>query len=229
MEEEEPVWYDHPQPAATTRLSVEDLSQTCRRNCYSALGRAFCSHCCHGHYTRWWVSCTIPVHVDAAGQPTFPKHYSSGNPVEDDVIGGIAAEDYVTPFARDAYCTRCTRAFSTGLCFHHHQNCGRDSIVHRIEEHGGRHYVRCRGDEKWLADLDILLGDPVAGEDYGDLMLLPLLTRKPGVCVQCAGPVPNPFWWRCSPACAESHDQEVARRRERRDEAKHAKLHVVGG
>jgi hypothetical protein len=90
----------------------------------------------------------IPVHVDAAGQRTFPKHYPNGKPFEDRVVKGIVAEDYATHFQRDAYCTRCMRAFSTGLCFHHHRDCGRDAIVRRIEEHDGRHYVRCRGDEK---------------------------------------------------------------------------------
>nr|TKW41033.1 hypothetical protein SEVIR_1G287200v2 [Setaria viridis] len=223
----ESIWKDQPQRTANMRLAVEDLSQTCRRDRYYPLCiAAFCNHCCRGHHdTRWWDDLAIPVHVDAAGQPTFPKHFPNGNPIEDWIVKRMVEEHYATPFKRDAYCTRCMRAFSTGLCFHHQQYCGRDFIVRRIEEHDGRHYVRCRGDEKWFADLENMLGDPV-GEDYGELMLLPLLTRKPGICVQCAGPVPNPFWWRCSRACAASHDQEVARRRERR-EARRAALQIA--
>lgn len=72
-------------------------------------------------------------------------------------------------------------------------------------------HVRCRGDEGRA------LGDPV-DDDGGDLMLVPLLRRDPPcTCVQCGGPVPHPVWFRCSPPCAARHDEELARRRERRD------------
>lgn len=203
------------------RLEVEeeeDLSEACRRDCFCAMCMiAFCSHCCrcHHHMKLAGCNCVLYVDTDAAGRPVFPKRYPNGELIEDFMLERLVAQDYVTTLNMDAYCTKCTHAFCTGICSHHHQYCGRDAIVRRIEEHGGRHYVRCKGDEKWFAELETVLGDPV-GEDYGDLMLLPLLRRRQGACAQCGGPVPRPVWSRCSPACAAKHDQEVAQRRERR-------------
>ncbi|KAL6633733.1 hypothetical protein ACP70R_026404 [Stipagrostis hirtigluma subsp. patula] len=218
-------------PLVKRRLEVEDLSQTCRRDRYCLMClEAFCSHCCHWHHYNPAFHGAIPVGVDAAGEPTFTKHYpGSGDPIQDYILDDIAGEDYATPLARDAYCLRCMIAFCSDVCHHHHRDCGVGYIL-RIEERGGRHCVRCRGDEVWFADLESILGDPVADDDDGELMLLPLLRREPGTCAQCGGRVPRPLCSRCSPACAASHDLELAQRRERRDAwraaRRLAKLHI---
>ncbi|CAN6253681.1 unnamed protein product [Urochloa humidicola] len=229
-----PTWYDS-EPIASRHLGMEeDLSQSCRRDHYCAMClEAFCSHCCYMEHIRYPCAVIPIVGVDAAGQLTFCRRYPAldGELIEDCIISCILQHNYAARLTRDAYCIRCRRTFSTGICYHHHRSCGRDSIIRRIEEHDGRHYIRCKGDEKWFAHVESILGDPV-GEDYGDLMLLPLLRRKAGVCMQCGGPTPYPLWARCSPACAASHDQEVDRRRERRDARlavrQLAKLHVNG-
>ena len=69
-----------------------------------------------------------------------------------------------------------------------------------------------------------MLGDPVVGEDYDDLMLLPLLRREPDTCVQCraARCRPDLLWPLCTPSRAASHDRELTRCRERRDAAPNA-------
>lgn len=147
----------------------EDLSRTCRRDSYCmGCWRAFCSHCCYEDHCAWRCS-VIPVGVDDAGQrqPTFCKRYPpDGDPIKDYLVNLILEQDFAARFARDAYCIRCGCAFSTGICQRHHRDCGRDRIVRRIEERDGRHYIRCRGDEKWLAHVERILGDPVVGEDY---------------------------------------------------------------
>ena len=70
-----------------------------------------------------------------------------------------------------------------------------------------------------------MLGDPVVGEDYDDLMLLPLLRREPDTCVQCraARCRPDLLWPLCTPSRAASHDRELTRCRERRDAAPNAR------
>lgn len=128
----------------------------------------------------------------------------------------IAKEDYVTPLPRDAFCVQCQTAFCTGVCPHHHARCGPDAIV-RIEERDGQHCVRCTGSELWFPYMESILGDPVGDDEQGEHLLLPVLRRTPGTCVQCGGQVSNSLSSHCSAPCAANHHREVVQRRERRE------------
>jgi hypothetical protein len=68
--------------------------------------------------------------------------------------------------------------------------------------------------------MESILGDPV-GEDvdwHGRYqLLLPVIRRTPGRCVQCGGQVQLGFKQHCSETCATAHRREVALRRERRE------------
>ncbi|CAN6286592.1 unnamed protein product [Urochloa humidicola] len=209
-------------PWAEEALEVADLSRSCRRDSYcTPCARAFCSHCCGRHHVTGFHD-VIRIPLDAAtGRPVIPTHYDepaglAEEPITipDFIADPMAAADYTTPLAVDAYCLDCTAAFCSSSCGHHRRG---GCATLRVEERGGRHYVRCGGDEGWFADLERILGDPVDGGD-GETMLVPLLRRNPPFsCLQCGGPVPHPVWFRCSPSCAERHKQELARRRQRRD------------
>ncbi|CAN6309025.1 unnamed protein product [Urochloa humidicola] len=213
-------------PLVEEELEVADLSRSCRRDSYcTPCARAFCSHCCGRHHAIGFHD-VIRIPLDAAGRPVIPTHYDGPGSAQEQIIipdfiaDRMAAADYTTPLAVDAYCFDCMAAFCSSSCSHHHR---RGCVILRIEERGGRHYVRCSGDEEWFADLERILGDPVDGGD-GETMLVPLLRRNPPCsCLQCGGPVPHPVWFRCSPSCAELHNRELARRRERRHDMRAAR------
>jgi hypothetical protein len=113
----------------------------------------------------------------------------------------------------------CERIFCAGDCPHHHDVCGRHAVL-RIEEHGGRHCVRCTGSEPWFPHMESILGDPVAEgvDDNGQRqLLLPVLRRAPGTCAQCGADVNWDLKRYCSEYCAAAHRRDVALRRERRE------------
>jgi hypothetical protein len=97
--------------------------------------------------------------------------------------------------------------------------CGPGAVL-RIEQRDGRYCVRCTDSEPWFPYMEGILGDPV-GEDvdrHGKYqLLLPVIRRAPGRCVQCGGQVQLGFKQHCSEICATAHRQEVALRRERRE------------
>nr|CAB3492960.1 unnamed protein product [Digitaria exilis] len=145
------------------------LSRTCRRDSYCAVcTKAFCSHCCGFHHSWTGFHVVIPIALDAAtGQPSLPTHYpGSRDPIPAFIADRMAAADYATPLAVDAYCVACMAPFcERAACYHHRRGCGGGDAVLRLEVRGGRHYVRCRGDEDWFSYLERILGDPVADDD----------------------------------------------------------------
>ncbi|CAL4950770.1 unnamed protein product [Urochloa decumbens] len=218
-------------------LQVEDLfSETCRRDCYCLkCQRAFCSHCCgfhHGH-TNWGGDMVVRVGLDAAGgHPVFPTHTAGGgHRIPRPIAEEIAAEDYTSRLARDAFCLHCGRAFCAAVCSHHHhdhssEGIPADAAVLRVEERGGRICVRCAGTEWWAPHMDVALGDPVhVGEDERGQYyeLLPVLRFERGSCLRCGGAVPRLPSTFCSDLCNQAHHRETEERRRRR-EARHAAL-----
>jgi hypothetical protein len=67
--------------------------------------------------------------------------------------------------------------------------------------------------------MESILDDPV-GEDVDSHgrypLLLPVMRRAPGRCVQCGGHVQLDFKHHCSETCATAHLRKVALRREAR-------------
>jgi predicted nucleic acid-binding Zn ribbon protein len=216
-------------------LQVEDLfSDTCRRDYYCIkCQRAFCSHCCgshHGH-TNWGRNMIVRVGLDAGGRPVFPTHTTDGRRIPRFIAEEIAAEDYTSRLARDAFCLHCGRAFCAGVCSHHdHRSEGLPDAVVRVEERGGRHCVRCEGTEWWTALMDGALGDPVhVGEDERGQYyeLLPVVRFEHGNCLRCGAAVPRLPSTFCSDLCNQAQYRETEERRRRR-EARHAAL-AYGG
>ncbi|KAM0845749.1 hypothetical protein ACQ4PT_056154 [Festuca glaucescens] len=208
---------------ASSPLEFEDLSQTCRRDRYCQLCfRAFCSHCC-SHHTRVPSHSVIPVDIDAGGKLVFSTTWEFGNSPESsrlrhDVISAIAAEDYATRLPRDLYCMICKKIFCSGACLHHgHEGPG---PVLCIVERDGRYCVRCTGSEPWFPYIVSILGDRVGEhvDQHGKYqLLLPVIRRAPGSCVQSGGQIQLDFKQHCSETCATAHRREVALRRARRD------------
>ncbi|CAL4977130.1 unnamed protein product [Urochloa decumbens] len=216
-------------------LQVEDLfSET---DCYCLkCQRAFCSHCCgfhHGH-TNWGGDMVVRVGLDAGGggQPVFPTHTAGGgHRIPRPIAEEIAAEDYTSRLARDAFCLHCGRAFCAAVCDHHHDRSGEGipaggAVLRVVEERGGRICVRCEGTEWWAPHMDVALGDPVhVGEDERGQYyeLLPVLRFERGSCLRCGGAVPRLPSTFCSDLCNQAHHRETEERRRRR-EARHAAL-----
>ncbi|RLN23050.1 hypothetical protein C2845_PM07G04870 [Panicum miliaceum] len=212
-------------------LQVEDLfSKTCRRDHFCIkCQRAFCSHCCGFHHIHinWGVNMVVRVDLDAGGRPVFPTHTMDGHRIPRFIAEEIAAEDYTSRLARDAFCLHCGVAFSAGDCSHHdHRAEGLPDAVVRVEERGGRPCVRCAGTEWWTAHMDVALGDPVhAGEDERGQYyeLLPVVRFEHGNCLRCGRAVPRLPSTFCSDLCNQTHHRETEERRRRR-EARHAAL-----
>jgi hypothetical protein len=88
-------------------------------------------------------------------------------------------------------------------------------------ERDGRHCVRCTGSEWWFPYVEMILDDPVHDDDDGDHQLLPVLTAKPGKCVQCGGRYLDALTRNapslCSTGCSDRHERALAGRRQRRE------------
>ncbi|KQK03607.1 hypothetical protein BRADI_2g08853v3, partial [Brachypodium distachyon] len=205
-----------------------DLWGACRRRCFCVTClHAFCPHCCDAHHSPRQLHLVIRVDVvnsHAGGRRlVFATHYSDGEPIyPSHVQDTIASEDYATWLPRDAFCLLCHAAFSAAACRDHH---GRHhgprvpEAVLRIEERGVRHCVRCTGSEWWFPYVEMILDDPV--HEDGEDQLLPVLTAKPGTCMQCGyrpfEPLGRNDAFLCSTGCSQRHQSQLAGRRQRRN------------
>jgi hypothetical protein len=135
----------------------------------------------------------------------------------------IASQDYAARLPRDAFCLHCRTAFSAAACLNHHdRHHGQDlpKAVLRNVEHDGRYCVRCTGSEWCFPYVEMILDDPVHDDNDGEHQLLPVLTAKPGTCMQCGAPYFDAYGTAaslCSRGCADSYDRDLAGRRQRRD------------
>ncbi|CAO2174184.1 unnamed protein product [Urochloa humidicola] len=215
---------------ARSKLIQEDLfSETCRKNSFClSCNHAFCSHCCFYHHVHsWGTKMMVKIDLDAGGQPLIPTRTNEGYKIMQCMVEEMAAEDFTSRLPRDAFCLHCGKSFCAAVCSHHeHSAEGLPDAVIRIEEHGGRHCVRCAGTEWWTSHLDVVLGDPVhVGEDDQDRYyeLLPVLRTKPGTCMHCGVALQWHHGTHCSSLCHQAWRRENDERRRRR-EARHALL-----